>query len=74
MNDELEDLGAALDEDGFERLAEQHPAIAKAVDAAIIAGHRPVHVKNYVLHRTGSPDMARWCMQAAVHLSRQRGP
>jgi len=70
---ELGALGEALDEDGFERLAESHPAIARGVSEAIHAGLTPADIRGYVLHRTSSPEMARWCHQAAEHLRRQRG-
>ena len=74
MSDELRELGAALDEDGYERLAEAHPAIARGVSDAICGGQSVGSIHAYVLHCTGSPEMARWCQQAARHLLAQRGP
>jgi len=69
----LDALGEALDEDSFERLAELRPAIAKAISEAIRKGLTPGHVHGYVLDRTDSKEMARWCLQAARHLQTQRG-
>jgi hypothetical protein len=68
----LDGLGAALDEDGFAQLEAAHPAIAGAISEAVRAGVSPAAVRTYVNGRTGSPELARWCQQAAAHLRRQR--
>ena len=70
--DALQELGAALDEDSYERLLAAHPPIARGVLEAVGAGVSTVSIHGYVLDRTASPELARWCQRAAVHLQSQR--
>jgi hypothetical protein len=66
--DALLELGAALDEDSYERLVEAHPIIARAVMEAVRAGNPPGSIQAFVGERTRSPEMARWCGRAATFL------
>jgi len=66
-------LGEALDEDGFEKLVRDHRRIAEGVMEAVKGGMGETQVYNFVLHHTNSPEMARWCQQAARHLQAQIG-
>lgn len=73
MNNFIE-LGEELDRESWEWLAENHPAIADAVQISVHRGASPEEVRAFVMRRSGvnRADFAKRCESAARHLQEQK--
>lgn len=68
MTNPFNDLSTALDEESWDWLNENAPAIANAVQTAITRKATPTDVRRFVVSRTGRAELAARCEQAARHL------
>lgn len=71
INVDMPDIARAINEDSWEWLQDNHPALAKALAAEVGRGRTPAQIERFVLdnvgpHRSALSDR---CRQAAAYLA-----
>lgn len=69
---QLAKLRAGLDEDAFQRLEREHPAIASALRHDVMEGASASQVRMLIENEYGSTELAHKCQQAARFIERVR--
>lgn len=69
----MPELQRALDQESYEWLAANAPAILEALEAEVLKGRTPEQVHLYVLGEYARPELAQRLRQAARHIQSVRG-